>query len=99
LGYRVQVLSEPDQLIELAAKETPLLLIADLESRSPQVCQAIRRLKESSATSHIPVIAILRANDPDGEEAARLAGANLVVTDAAILAHLKQFLDQALHVD
>jgi hypothetical protein len=33
------------------------------------------------------------------QAAARAAGATLVVTDAAILTHLPQFLDQALQVE
>ena len=99
LGYRVQVASGPDTLVDQAQQDTPLVLIADVETRTDQVCAAIRRLKQHAPTSHIPVIAVVAGSRPGPEDAARGAGAEMVVTDAAILAHLRPLLDQALRVD
>ena len=99
LGYRVQVVAEAGSLGELARREKPLLLLADLESSQNQVCHAIASLKKESETSHIPIIAFGGEINNELQEAARAAGADLVVTDNAILAHLSQFLDQALHVE
>jgi hypothetical protein len=45
------------------------------------------------------VIAFSSATKPALQDGARTAGATLAVTDTAILAHLDQFLDQALQVD
>ncbi len=98
-GYDVQSLSNPAELVQKAEQETPLLLIADLEPKSAEVCQAIANLKQHPATSHIPVIALESGRDPGLPEKARKTGATLVVNDRAILLHLKQFLDQALQVD
>jgi CheY-like chemotaxis protein len=99
MGYRVQSITDPAALAEQAAQEKPLLVMADLEPRQNQVCEAIATLKKNSATSHIPIIAFASARNPAIQEAARTAGATLVVNDAAILAHLDQFLEQALQVD
>jgi CheY-like chemotaxis protein len=99
LGYRVQSISKPASLVEFAERDKPLLILADLEPHQAEVCAAIARLKENSNTSHIPVIAVSSGNNTAGQTAARDAGATLAVSDTAILAHLSQFLDQALQVD
>jgi len=99
LGYRVQSIADPAGLTEQAEHEKPLLVMADLEPRQNQVCEAIATLKKNSATSHIPVIAFASARNTVLQEAARTAGATLVVNDSAILVHLDQFLEQALQVD
>lgn len=99
LGYRVQVASEASGLAEQAAREKPLLVLMDLECRQNTVCEAITRIKKNSATSHIPIIAFASVQNADLQTAARAAGANLVVNDTAILAHLSQFLEQALQVE
>jgi CheY-like chemotaxis protein len=99
IGYDAQAISAPAELVKKAEQEKPLLLIADLEPKSAEVCQAIGQLKAHPATCHIPVIALESGRDPALLENARKAGATLVVNDRAILLHLKQFLDQALQVD
>ena len=99
LGYRVKTVPDPGSLLDLAEKEKPLLLIADAESRSNQVCDMVAQLKRHAPTAHIPVIAVVAASGSPREADARNAGAEMVVTDAAISLHLKQLLDQALHID
>ena len=99
LGYRVQSISSPDLLVEYAERETPLLVLVDVEPHQTEVCQAISRLKQNHTTSHIPVIAVSSGNNAAAQSAAREAGATLTVSDTAILAHLAQFLDQALQVE
>jgi len=99
LGYRVQSVSDPAGLIEEAEKEKPLLVMVDLEPRQEEICAAIAHLKQNATTAHLPVIAFASSSQPAIEEAARAAGATLVVTDTAILLHLEQFLDQALQVE
>ena len=59
----------------------------------------MRRLKQDPQTRHIPVIAIAPEHAEETQEEARKAGATLVVSDAAVLNHLPQFLDQALQVE
>jgi CheY-like chemotaxis protein len=91
LNYRVQ---------ECAEQAKPMVVVTDLESSRNNVCAALARLKQNAVTQHLPVIAF-SAGSAAAElgNAARAAGATLVVTDAAILNHLPQFLEQALQVE
>ena len=99
LGYRVQPVPAPADLAPTAEREKPLVAFVDLEPRFEKTCEAISALRRNSATSHLPVIAFAAAQSEEAQEAARRAGATLVVADAALLVHLGQFLDQALQVD
>jgi CheY-like chemotaxis protein len=98
-GYRVLTIADPAVLLTKAEVEKPMLVIADLEPKQAQVCAAIAQLRSGTATAHIPIIAIAAANHVEVQEAARAAGATLVVQDNAILQHLDQFLEQALQVE
>jgi len=98
LGYRVQTIADPATVVEQAEHETPMLIMADLEPKFQQTCEAITRLKKNEATAHIPVIAFASSSDPALQNAALNAGATLVVNDAAILQYLQNFLDQALQI-
>ena len=98
-GYRVHTLSDPAKLVATAETEKPMLAVVDVSAQADKTISEIRRLKSSGSTSHIPVIAVAPANDGDLQERARTGGANLVVSDNAIVAHLDQFLEQALQVD
>ena len=99
LGYRVQPVPAPSDLVSTAEREKPLLAFVDLEPRYQKTCEAISALRQNAATAHIPVIAFAAPQSEEAQEAARRAGATLVVADAALLVHLGQFLDQALQVD
>ncbi len=99
LGYRVQTVSKPKLLFEYAQREKPLVVVIDLESHKPDVCAAIKQIKEHPVTTHIPVIAFARERSEDLQASAHAAGARLVASDTAILIHLPQFLEQALEVD
>ena len=97
LQYRVQSLSDPSRLSESAQKEGPMLVFADLGGKD--ICSAIATLKQNRETSHIPIIAFADEKADQLQAAARQGGATLVVTDAAVLAHLPQLIEQALHAD
>jgi CheY-like chemotaxis protein len=99
LGYRVQPVPAPADLVPTAEREKPLLIFVDLEPRYEKTCEAIATLRQNSPTSHIPVIAFATPRSAEAHESARRAGATLVVNDAALLVHLAQFLDQALAVE
>ena len=77
-----------------------MLVLVDLISTRNNVSDAIGKLKRDAETQHIPVIAFA-PDDATAElqEAARGAGAALVVSDTAVLNHLGQFLDQALQIE
>ena len=91
--------AEPDLLVECAEQAKPMLVLADLEPARNDVCGAISRLKQNAATQHLPVIAVCGENAAELQSAARGAGASLVVSEGAIVGHLEQFLEQALHVE
>jgi CheY-like chemotaxis protein len=99
LNYRVQVVAEASRLVECAEQVKPLLVLADLESRRDDVCAALARLKQNTATAHLPVVVFSREAATELQAAAQAAGATLVVGETAILNHLPQILDQALQVD
>ncbi len=97
LGYRTETLNNPKSLIEHAEKAKPLLVVADLEPASANISDALSRLKQNSATAHLPIIAFCADGATDLPNMAKAA--NLVVTDTAIANHLPQFLQQALQID
>ena len=76
-----------------------MLVLVDLECTKADVFDAIKRLRQTPNTQHLPVIGILSDKAIGLQESALSAGVTLVVNDVAILNHLPQFLDQALQVD
>ena len=99
LNYRVQTISDAEKLVECAEQAKPMLVLADLESTRSNVPAALGRLKQNEATKHLPVIAFTGESASALHNVARAAGVTLVVTEAAILNHLPQFLEQALQVE
>ncbi len=99
LSYRVETIADAAKLVECAEQTKPILVVADLHSSRNNVCAEIARLKQNPATQHVPVIAFGADGTPDVEQAARGAGIKFILSEAAVLNHLSQFLDQALQVD
>lgn len=103
LDYRTQTVGDIGQLPAQASREMPLVVVTELGALAERVCRAIRNLRAESATAHIPVVAYLSAGDRQEEDRlthqARVAGATVVVSEAALLTHLGTVLDQALQVD
>ena len=97
--YRVQVVPKLDELFECAAHAGPMLIFADLVSKTGDVGAVIRKLRKETSTAHIPVIAFADDTDEKLQAAGREAGAALVVADSVILTHLTQFIQQALQVE
>jgi DNA-binding NarL/FixJ family response regulator len=98
LNYRVQTANNPASFQARAREEKPLLAIADLAG-GDVVCGAIAALKAGAATAHIPVIAFAAEGAAPALEAALKAGAALAVSEAAIINHLPELLNQALHLE
>lgn len=99
LNYRVQAIADAERLVECAEQAKPMLVLADLESTRNNVCAALARLKQNAATKHLPVIGISGEDAGELQAAAQAAGVTLIVSEAAILNHLPQCLDQALQVE
>jgi len=99
LNYRVQVVSDPNILVQTAQESGPMLVFADLESSRNNVCTAIGLLKKNPSTSHLPVIAFGSDEASNLQAEAKAAGATLIVSETALLTHLAQFLEQALQIE
>jgi CheY-like chemotaxis protein len=98
LNYRVLALNELNRLAATAQRESPLLLVLDLTVPG-DVCGAIATLRSTPATAHLPVIGFAPENAKNLLPAAQAAGANLAVTETALLNYLAQLIDQALNLD
>jgi CheY-like chemotaxis protein len=99
LNYRVQVVHDPDALPAAALEHGPMVVLADLHSTDKDVCASVTHLRSAPATAHLPVIVFADEKAVELQKAARVAGATLVVHEAALLSQLPQLLDQALHVE
>jgi len=99
LGYRVHSAVSSDEIFTLAKSLKPLIIIADIATKTKDVCPIISQIRQDSETAHIPIIAITDSSDPRLEATAREAGANVIVSESAITMHLKQLLDRALEID
>jgi CheY-like chemotaxis protein len=99
LGYRVQTITSTSDLLPAAEKQKPMLILADLKTRSGDVAAVIGQIRNSARTSHLPILAFTGKKDRKLQESATKAGANLVAFDDAILQQLPQLLEQVLQVD
>jgi len=99
MGYRVQALSDPRQLVETARREMPLLVGVDLPFPQADPAGAIAELRAASETCHVPVIAIVPPGLAALEARAMQCQATLVAHDNAILNHLDRFVEQALQIE
>ena len=98
MNYRILAISNAAQLPLTAQSEQAMFLIVDLDSRG-DVMGAIEKIRQATATSHLPVIAFAPDNRADLFEAAQKAGASLVIGETTLTSHLPQLLDQAMHID
>ena len=99
LKYRVTTISEVSLLVTKAEAEAPMLVLADLDFKGAGVGKAISHLRRNPSTAHIPVIAFADEGSESLIADGQQSGATLVVTDSAVLAHLPQLLEQALHLE
>ena len=97
-GYRIFVFNKPELLLKTVQKEMPMILFTELTA-GEGVFAAIQDIKADPTTCHIPIVAYAPDNAPAPLAEAQKAGANLAVSDSALLNHLPQWIDQALHID
>lgn len=98
-GYRVQAVTHAAELLALAAGSGAMFIMMDLVSKKGDVCETIRKLQATPTTAHLPIIAFADESETALQAAGKAAGAKLVATDAAILLHLDQLIEQALQMD
>lgn len=97
LDYRVKVSDNPDGLEALALEHKPLVVLIDLATDANLNAASV--LSDRPETRHVPLVGYAHDVRPELQQRANNAGISVVVPDAAILQHLKQLLDQALHVE
>ena len=98
LGYRVQTVTEPGELLETARREKPMVAILDLATNA-NICAVIEQLKTDKETEHLPVIGFAAAKDKKLHDEAMRCGATLVALDDALLPQLPHLLEHALRID
>jgi len=97
-NYRVLAVNNAALLAATVKRETPLLLLADFKAQA-DVRTAIEKIKADPATAHVPVIAFAPDEDAGLLATAKAAGANFTIGESALGGHLRQLLDQALHLE
>jgi CheY-like chemotaxis protein len=99
LRYRVQTVTDAKLLVECAEQAKPMLVFADLQSTQGDILTSISRLRQHPATGHLPVVAFGGEDSAESRARVQAAGVTMLVSEAAILNHLSECLEQALHVD
>ena len=98
-GYRIQHLTDAAHLAPTAEQEKPLVVLVDLELKNSDTFAAIRSLKATATTAHLPILAFSSPRHEQLQADALTAGATLIASDEAILAQLSAMLDQAMLVE
>jgi len=99
LGWRVAEAKQAADIVPLVRSERPLVVVAELELRSGDLCPIIAELKRTPETEHVP---FLGYGDPKNQrlvDAALAAGARLIVGEAGVCDQLPQLLDHVLAVE
>jgi CheY-like chemotaxis protein len=99
LGYRVSTCTDLAGLHAQVEKELPMIIVMDLNSERGDVNGAIKEIRGSDTTAHIPIIGFTSKTNKVAQTSAAEAGAKLVAVDEAILPQLPQLLELALEVD
>lgn len=99
LGYRVKQVTDVAAFEDQVVAEKPLLAIVELASNQGSVCDLIARVRQNSETLHLPVLAYTSSKDKTVLEAARAAGATLIVVADGLLPQLPMLLERVLEVE
>ena len=99
MKYRVHPLGNPADLLSVSSEMKPLVIFADLDMPGADVLGAVTRLRQNSTTAHIPVILLADEITDELNDKFKSSGATVTATDAAVLTHLPQLLEQALRVE
>ena len=91
-GTQVVLAQDGDQLIKCIGKDVPGLIIIDLNNRSCEPLELIRRIKADSRLADVPVIGFFSHVQVELERAARAAGCDRVLARSAFSAKLPEIL-------
>lgn len=99
LDFRVQPLTDANQLRGTAKSEGPMLIFADLEWSHTDMCAIIANLRRDPDTNHIPILAFADESAEKLQTASRKAGATVAVSNTALLTQLPHLLEEALRLE
>lgn len=95
-GYEVILAENGQQGMEMAAAQSPDLILMDMSLPVLDGWEATRRLKESAATAGIPVVALTAHALSDDREKAVEAGCDAYETKPVELPRLIETIEQLL---
>jgi CheY-like chemotaxis protein len=97
-NYRVLAFNRAHLLFKSAQQETPMILFAELGINN-EVLAVVEKIKADPISNHIPIIGFAPDNNPALLAAAQKSGVDLAVNESALLNHLPQLIEQALHIE
>ena len=95
-GYRVVAVYDAMQAILVALRNPPDAILLDVNMPGGTGRQVLRQLKNSTKTSHVPIIVITGSVEPDVVESVRSLGADEFMTKPPDFERLEAFLKARL---
>jgi CheY-like chemotaxis protein len=95
-GYQVVIAVDGQQAVDMAASEAPAIILMDMSLPVLDGWEATRRIKSSTATKHIPIIALTAHAMQGDEQKAREAGCDDFDTKPVELPRLLQKMEARL---
>lgn len=94
VGAALRTVRAADFHPQTLRRDTPALLVCDLNATSANVVELIRQMKADEELKQVPVVAFLSHVQVDLQRAAEEAGADQVLPRSKFTAHLAQILQQ-----
>ena len=95
-GYQVVIAVDGQQAVDMAASETPAIILMDMSLPVLDGWEATRHIKSGAGTKHIPVIALTAHAMQGDEQKAREAGCDDFDTKPVELPRLLQKIEAQL---
>ena len=92
VGARVQLVRTADEMVRAATQESPALIVIDLDIRTLDPIELIKRLRADDQPVSAPILAYVSHVREDLIEAAREAGADQVMARGAFARNLAAIL-------
>jgi CheY-like chemotaxis protein len=98
-GYQLCTAQNGRQALEIAERELPHLIVMDIMMSEMDGLTAVRQLKKTEATKHIPVIVIATSAHRMIQQEAEVAGAAVFLmkpfSPARLLADIRRLIPEA----
>jgi CheY-like chemotaxis protein len=95
-GYQVVIAVDGQQAVDMAASETPAIILMDMSLPVLDGWEATRQVKAGAATKHIPIIALTAHAMQGDEQKAKEAGCDDFDTKPVELPRLLEKLERLL---